>query len=35
MLREFGVSPDDVNIIEVTIQDVTEHLSGIATRSDR
>lgn len=32
MLREFGVSPDDVNIIEVTIQDVTEHLSGIATR---
>ena len=32
MLREFGVSPGDVNIIEVTIQDVTEHLRGIATR---
>lgn len=32
MLDEFGVSQDEVNIIHVTIQDVREHLDGIATR---
>lgn len=32
MLNEFGVSRDQVNIIEVSIEDVEDHLSGIATR---
>jgi len=32
MLREFGVSRDDVNIITVTIKDVEEHLKGVATK---
>ncbi|MCR6545563.1 DUF1002 domain-containing protein [Dehalobacterium formicoaceticum] len=32
MLEEFGVSERDVDIIEVSIQDVEEHLKGIATK---
>lgn len=31
ILKEFGVSEDEVNIIKVTIQDVKDHLEGIAT----
>ena len=32
ILNEFGVSKDEVDIIYVTIQDVKDHLSGVATR---
>lgn len=32
MLNEFGVSRDQVNVIEVSIEDVEDHLRGIATR---
>ncbi|SMB87185.1 Uncharacterized protein YpuA, DUF1002 family [Desulfonispora thiosulfatigenes DSM 11270] len=31
MLEEFGVTRDEADIIEVTIQDVKDHLQGIAT----
>lgn len=32
ILQEFGVSRDDVRIIDVTIEDVKEHLQGYATK---
>lgn len=32
MLEEFGISESDVDIIEVSIQDVEKHLQGIATK---